>query len=203
MKFRLFPALALATALGSTVFLAVQADAQQGAGARAERQAPPPPREPMKRLSPEDRAAFLDARIAALHAGLKLTADQEKMWPAVEQAVREGLGKLSSLREQARAQPRPSDMIEGLRRMADADTARGDALHKLVDAAQPLYATLNEDQKRRLPLLTHGLDRPMRPMMGERMGPRDDDRGPPRRQGMMGPRDDDRDGRGMPGQGRL
>ncbi len=202
MKFRLFPALALATALGSTVFLAVQADAQQGAGARAERQAPPP-REPMKRLSPEDRAAFLDARIAALHAGLKLTADQEKMWPAVEQAVREGLGKLSSLREQARAQPRPSDMIEGLRRMADADTARGDALHKLVDAAQPLYATLNEDQKRRLPLLTHGLDRPMRPMMGERMGPRDDDRGPPRRQGMMGPRDDDRDGRGMPGEGRL
>src|SRR4051794_14887582 len=30
------------------------------------------------RMSAEDRAAFADARIAAIHAGLKLTADQEK-----------------------------------------------------------------------------------------------------------------------------
>ena len=29
------------------------------------------------RMSPEDRAAFADARIAAVHAGLKLTPDQE------------------------------------------------------------------------------------------------------------------------------
>src|ERR1700743_1654014 len=41
------------------------------------------------RLSPEDRAAFVDARIAAVHAGLKLTADQEKLWPPVEAAVRD------------------------------------------------------------------------------------------------------------------
>src|SRR5207237_480874 len=41
------------------------------------------------RMSPEDRAAFVDARIAAVHAGLKLTADQEKLWPPVEAAVRD------------------------------------------------------------------------------------------------------------------
>ena len=41
------------------------------------------------RLSPEDRAALLDARIAAVHAGLKLTPDQEKLWPPVEGAVRD------------------------------------------------------------------------------------------------------------------
>ena len=35
-------------------------------------------------MNPEDRAAFADARIAAVHAGLKLTADQEKLWPPVE-----------------------------------------------------------------------------------------------------------------------
>jgi hypothetical protein len=40
-------------------------------------------------ISPEDRAAFADARIAAVHAGLKLTADQEKLWPPVETAVRD------------------------------------------------------------------------------------------------------------------
>jgi hypothetical protein len=36
------------------------------------------------RMNPEDRAAFADARIAAVHAGLKLNADQEKLWPPVE-----------------------------------------------------------------------------------------------------------------------
>ena len=39
------------------------------------------------RMSPEDRAAYADARIAAVHAGLKLKADQEKLWPPVEAAV--------------------------------------------------------------------------------------------------------------------
>jgi len=32
------------------------------------------------RMNPEDRAAFADARIAAVHVGLKLSADQEKLW---------------------------------------------------------------------------------------------------------------------------
>ena len=41
------------------------------------------------RLSPEDRAAFIDARIAALKAGLELTPDQAKNWPAFEQALRD------------------------------------------------------------------------------------------------------------------
>src|SRR5260370_7164424 len=41
------------------------------------------------RMNPEDRAAYADARIAAVHAGLKLTADQEKLWPPVEAAVKE------------------------------------------------------------------------------------------------------------------
>jgi hypothetical protein len=32
--------------------------------------------------------AFADARIAALHAGLALRPDQERNWPAFEQALR-------------------------------------------------------------------------------------------------------------------
>ena len=46
-----------------------------------------------KRLPWEDRAAVVDARIAALKAGLKLTPDQEKNWPAYEAALR-NLAKL-------------------------------------------------------------------------------------------------------------
>ena len=33
--------------------------------------------------------AFTDARVAGLKAGLKLTAEQEKNWPAVETAIRD------------------------------------------------------------------------------------------------------------------
>src|ERR1700735_5125919 len=42
-----------------------------------------------ERFSPEDRAAFLDARIAALKAGLELNAEQEKNWAPLESAMRD------------------------------------------------------------------------------------------------------------------
>ena len=57
------------------------------------------------RMNPEDRAAYADARIAAVHAGLKLTADQEKLWPPVETAVRE-FAKLRIDRANARMNSR-------------------------------------------------------------------------------------------------
>jgi zinc resistance-associated protein len=116
-------------------------------------------------LSAEDRMAFADARIAALHAGLKLTPDQEKLWPPVETAMRD----MAKLRQARRAamQDRPSfetDAPGALRAMADAASARGDALRKLADATQPLYASLDQDQKRRALILA----RPMGPMGGHR-----------------------------------
>ena len=57
-------------------------------------------------LSPEDRAAFADARIAALHAGLKLTSDQEKLWPPVEAAIRDMVKLRQQRREAMRDRPR-------------------------------------------------------------------------------------------------
>jgi zinc resistance-associated protein len=118
----------------------------------------------MGRFSPEDIEAFADARLAALHAGLKLSGDQERMWPPVEEAIR-NLTKLR--REQFRAwresrdQPR-DDLPALLRSMADRQGARAEALRRLADAAAPLYATFDEGQKRRLRLLA----RHMRPRGG-------------------------------------
>ena len=61
------------------------------------------------RMSSEDRAAFADARIAAVKAGLKLTPDQEKLWPPVEAAVRD-FAKLRIDRANARMNaPREED----------------------------------------------------------------------------------------------
>src|SRR5689334_22792578 len=109
------------------------------------------------RLSAEDRQAFVDARIAAVHAGLKLTPDQEKLWPPVEAAVRD-FAKLRIDRANARmkaqdaagGQQPPDDPVARLRERADNMTASAAGLKKIADAADPLYKTLDEGQKRRL-----------------------------------------------------
>lgn len=117
------------------------------------------------RFTPEDRAAFADARIAAIHAGLKLTPDQEKLWPPVEAAVRD-FAKMKIDRANARMkaeaddqqkdqQAKDEDPITRLRERADHMAATSAALKKIADAADPLYKTLDESQKRRLPFLTH------------------------------------------------
>ena len=115
------------------------------------------------RISPEDRAAFADARIAAVHAGLKLTADQEKLWPPVETAVRD-FAKLRIDRANARMKAKedaskdaqkPDDPVAHLRARADNMATTAAALKKIADAADPLYKTLDDGQKRRLAFLTH------------------------------------------------
>jgi hypothetical protein len=107
------------------------------------------------RMSPEDRAAFADARIAAVHAGLKLNADQEKLWPPVEAAVRD-FTKMRIDRANARMNTQqPEDPVSRLRQRADNMAATSAALKKIADAADPLYKTLDEGQKRRLAILTH------------------------------------------------
>ena len=87
-----------------------------GAGlALAQTTPQPSPREERGfRPSAEDVAALTDARVAGLKAGLKLTAEQEKNWPAVETAIRD-LAKERAERMKAR---RP----QGSRREARAVT---------------------------------------------------------------------------------
>jgi hypothetical protein len=114
------------------------------------------------RMNPEDRAAFADARIAAVHAGLKLSADQEKLWPPVEAAVKE-FAKLRIDRANARmnaekddnSQQKPDDPVARLRERADNMATSAAAMKKIADAADPLYKTLDDGQKRRLAVLTH------------------------------------------------
>jgi hypothetical protein len=116
------------------------------------------------RMSPEDRAAFTDARIAAVHAGLKLTPDQDKLWPPLETAVRD-FAKLRMDRANARMKAKQDDAgkdaqqtddpVARLRTRADNMGATAAALKKIADAADPLYKTLDEGQKRRLKILTH------------------------------------------------
>jgi hypothetical protein len=132
-----------------------------------------------ERMNPEDRAAFTDARIAAVKAGLKLTADQEKLWPPVEAAVRDfaklridrANARMNAQRDDSKDAQKP-DPVTRLRDRADTMATTAAALKKIADAADPLYKTLDDGQKRRLAILTH-----MEGRFGDRGGWRHRDRG--------------------------
>ena len=105
------------------------------------------------RPNAEDLRAFGEARLAGLKAGLTLTPEQEKNWPTFEQAARE-YGKMRADRMAAmRDATRPDDPVERLRQRATALTDTGVALKKLADATDPLYKSLDENQKRRFGVL--------------------------------------------------
>ena len=121
--------------------------------------------------SAQDMSAFAEARIAALHAGLQLNADQEKSWPSFEQALRDvakmRIDRLAAARDQQQQQQPSANPIERLQRRADMMTTRGAALKRLADAAAPLYQSLDDAQKRRFTLLARFM-RPREPHHGMR-----------------------------------
>ena len=105
----------------------------------------------------EDRAAFLDAHIAALKAGLELTADQAKNWPPLEFAMRdlakERAARFAAWQDAAPAGSRRSSPVDRLTRASERMSARSADLLKLAAAAKPLYDSLDDSQKRRFAML--------------------------------------------------
>jgi len=99
-----------------------------------------------KRLPWEDRAAVVDARIAALKAGLKLTPDQEKNWPAYEAALR----NLAKLRVERYQETKSANPVELLRQRAEDLSSASAALKQLADAEEPLLNSFDDAQKHRL-----------------------------------------------------
>ena len=107
-----------------------------------------------------------DLRIDVVKAALKLTPDQEKYWPAIEDAIRarakdrqarfaEMEKRLGELREGNPVEVlRNRDTVDFLQRRADALAQRSADLKKLAAAWEPLYKTLSPDQKQRMAFLT-------------------------------------------------
>jgi len=139
-----------ALAIGSSSIVYAQQRDDDG-GARFDRR---------HRLSAEDRAAFVDARIAALQAGLELTPDQAKNWPMFEQALRDMAqlrAQLRAAREAREQNPTPSTPFERMTRRADNMAKVSAALKHIADAGTPLYQSLNNAQKERFEKLARML----------------------------------------------
>ena len=132
-------------------------------------------------LNAAELDTLTDARIAVIKAVLQLTPEQEKFWPAVEEAIRyRATGRQARLASaQARAdQMRDNNAIENLRdrnaidflrRRADALAQRSAELRRLADAWQPLFQTLSADQRQRLGLIAVLLFRDLRDSNEERL----------------------------------
>jgi hypothetical protein len=88
----------------------------------------------------------VDARIAAHKAGLKLTPDQEKNWPAYEAAIR----NLAKLRVERYQEQKSANPIELLRQRAEDLASASTALKQLADAEEPLFNSLDDTQKQLL-----------------------------------------------------
>jgi hypothetical protein len=110
------------------------------------------------RLNQADLNALTDARIGFVKTMLQLTPDQAKLWSPVEEAMRSGaearhrrMAQLKTTME--RLGEHELDPIAILRTRGDALSERGAQLKKLAEAWQPLYQTLNPEQKQRVHLV--------------------------------------------------
>jgi hypothetical protein len=146
MKIPFLFALALGASLSSTAL--VPPALAQG---QPQQQAQQDQADQEKEASPSDKAAFLNARIAALKAVLALTPDQEKLWGPLETAIRDAHKESSERAQKLHSAPEPNTVFELLDTVADHEIARAQALKKFVAAAQPLVASLTPEQKRRVP----------------------------------------------------
>ena len=137
----------------------------------------------MTHPSAADLNSLTDARVAMIKAALQLTPDQEKYWPAVEEAIRTR-AKNRQARWERVAQLRDSRTLEALhernpvelmQRRAESLSQRGADLKKVADAWEPLFKTLSEDQKKRMAFMTVVAARGIRDTIEHRIESEDDD----------------------------
>jgi len=99
----------------------------------------------------ERQSVLLEAHLAGMKAGLKLNDEQARNWPAFESAVRDAARSRSDRWTQARdrmAQGERPSPIERMTIMADHIEKTAADLRKVVEASKPLYASLDDAQKR-------------------------------------------------------
>ncbi|MGO4705817.1 Spy/CpxP family protein refolding chaperone [Microvirga sp. 2MCAF38] len=119
---------------------------------------PAPPAQPERHpMTSADMASLTDARIAGIQAGLKLTPDQQKLWPPVEQALRAQSAQRAKVVEEFRARNKSErpDLMTMMDRHSANLTQEAETLRNLTTAMKPFWASLDDRQKKLLPVLMH------------------------------------------------
>ena len=145
--------IALATLLAGTGTLAL---AQQNPAPNAPAASQDQGRQDRRpRMSQDDFNRLVDARIASIKAGLKLTPDQERLWTPVETAIRTSAEQRFSRFEQrpTREQRQSTDFMQRLERRSTMMNEGAQRSASVTTALRPLWDTFSEDQKRIAPRL--------------------------------------------------
>ena len=137
----------------------------------------------MTHPSAADLKSLTDARVAMIKAALQLKPDQEKYWPAVEDAIRARATnrqarweRLADLRDSGAMEAlHEQNPLERMQRRAESLNQRGADLKKVADAWEPLYKTLSDDQKKRMAFVTVVAARGLRDTIGGGSKSEDDD----------------------------
>ena len=103
-------------------------------------------------LTANQIVAQTDANTAHIKADLRLTPEQEKNWSGLETALHDigvkRADRLVAIRTEHGRQKDSGDLIEYLNSRGKLLDERSADVKKLADAGQPLYASLDEQQKR-------------------------------------------------------
>lgn len=125
-----------------------QASAKQTKAAKKGKKGTQPAPEP--ELTAEQIVANSDANIARIKASLSLTAEQEKNWAGFSDAMHtlgnNGAERLKLRIARAKRDP-PDDIIEQMRNEAQFLNDRAVDQRAVADAAELLFATLDDKQK--------------------------------------------------------
>ena len=89
--------------------------------------------------------AGIDAQLKGMKTSLRLTADQEKDWGSFESAVKDAeKARVTALQKEQSSGLTPMDRLNAkAERLAESQAG----LEKIVEAAKPLYLSLDDTQK--------------------------------------------------------
>jgi periplasmic protein CpxP/Spy len=94
------------------------------------------------------REARVEDRITQLHSSLKITPQQEDQWNKFANVMRDNAHTMGDLYRQRVAQRDSMTALDDMKQYSQITQADADGTKRLVDAFEPLYASLSADQKK-------------------------------------------------------
>jgi periplasmic protein CpxP/Spy len=98
--------------------------------------------------APTKREARVEERIAQLHSSLKITSQQEDQWSKFADVMRENAHAMGDLYRQRIAQRDSMSALDDMKQYAQITQTDADGTKRLVEAFEPLYASLSPEQKK-------------------------------------------------------
>jgi hypothetical protein len=95
----------------------------------------------------------IEVRIKDLHTKLKITKDQEELWKAVADAMRENADRMEQIVRARAATAKTINAVDDLKSYAEIADAHSEGLKKFIPAFEALYNSMSDAQKKHADVL--------------------------------------------------